>query len=101
MGATSEQLLALRDHRSRVFDAVRDSLVDQLAIEPEEISPDADLVLDLAIESIDAIDVLASLERTLGVTMRVREFMGVRTIGDLVDCIVKVLGSASVTTPDR
>lgn len=50
-----------------VFDKIRDALVDALAVEPEEVTPDATLTGDLGAESIDFLDIVFRLEKTFDI----------------------------------
>lgn len=50
-----------------VFEAVRTALVDALGVEEEDVVPEATLLGDLEAESIDLLDILFRLERSLGV----------------------------------
>jgi acyl carrier protein len=47
--------------------AVRDAVAEALALEPEEVSPEATLTDELGAESIDLLDVLFRIERSTGV----------------------------------
>lgn len=53
--------------RETVVNAVDAAMVDALGVEPEEVTPDATLLGDLGAESIDLLDILFRLERSLGV----------------------------------
>lgn len=49
--------------RQEVYEHVRDTLVEALAVEPDEISEDATLTGDLGAESIDFLDIVFRLEK--------------------------------------
>jgi len=53
--------------REDIFANVRDTLVDALAVEPEEVSEDATLTGDLGAESIDFLDIVFRLEKSFNV----------------------------------
>lgn len=52
--------------RSDIFDKVRDVLVDALAVDEDEVTPEAKLISDLGAESIDILDISFKLEQTFG-----------------------------------
>ncbi|HYE02833.1 MAG TPA: phosphopantetheine-binding protein, partial [Phycisphaerales bacterium] len=53
--------------RDEVFDKVRDVLVDALAVDEEDVTPEASLVRDLGAESIDFLDIVFKLEQAFGI----------------------------------
>ncbi|MCA9304350.1 MAG: acyl carrier protein [Phycisphaerales bacterium] len=52
--------------RSEIFDKVRDLLVDALAVDDDEVTPEATLIGDLGAESIDILDISFKLEQEFG-----------------------------------
>ena len=52
--------------RSEVFEKVRDVLVDALAVDEDEVTPEATLMGDLGAESIDILDIQFKLEQAFG-----------------------------------
>ena len=53
--------------RDEIFSKVRDTLVDALGVDDDEVSPDATLVGDLGAESIDFLDIVFRLEKNFNV----------------------------------
>ena len=53
--------------RDEVFQKVRDVLVDALAVDEDEVTPDASLVNDLGAESIDFLDIVFRLEKAFAI----------------------------------
>lgn len=49
--------------RDEIYDKVRDVLVDVLAVDEDEVSPEATLTGDLGAESIDFLDIVFHLEQ--------------------------------------
>lgn len=68
--------------RSRVFDVVRVTITEVLALDEAEVRLEHSLERDLGAESIDLLDLLFRFQRTLGVKMR-REDIGPMLRGDL------------------
>ena len=50
-----------------VFEKIRQLIADQLEIDPEQITPETDLMLDLNADSLDAVDVLTEIEDEFGI----------------------------------
>ncbi len=53
--------------KEEIFEKVRDVLVDALAVDEDEVKPDATLVGDLGAESIDFLDIVFKLEKTFNI----------------------------------
>ena len=53
--------------KEEIFNGVKDALVDALAVDDDEVSPDATLVGDLGAESIDILDIIYRLEKNFGI----------------------------------
>jgi acyl carrier protein len=53
--------------RGEIFNNVRDTLVDALAVEPEEVTEAATLTGDLGAESIDFLDIVFRLEKSFDI----------------------------------
>ena len=50
-----------------VFEKIRNLIAEQLEIDPEIITMDTDLMLDLNADSLDAVDVLTQIEDEFGI----------------------------------
>lgn len=53
--------------KEEIFEGVKEALVDALAVDDEDVTPDATLVGDLGAESIDILDIIYRLEKTFGI----------------------------------
>ncbi len=54
-------------NREEIFENVRDTLVDALAVEPDEVTEGATLTGDLGAESIDFLDIVFRLEKSFDI----------------------------------
>jgi acyl carrier protein len=63
---------------------LREVLVTEFEIEPELITPDAHLVDDLDIDSIDAVDILARMRELTGKNLEAEALKDIRTVADVV-----------------
>lgn len=52
--------------RSEIYDKVQEVLVDALAVDEDEVTPEASLIVDLGAESIDILDISFKLEQAFG-----------------------------------
>ncbi len=52
--------------RNEIFQKVQEVLVDALAVDEDEVTPEASLTGDLGAESIDFLDIVFKLEQTFG-----------------------------------
>ncbi|MEZ6059043.1 MAG: acyl carrier protein [Planctomycetaceae bacterium] len=50
-----------------IFDTVRDTLVDALGVDDDEVTPEATLIGDLGAESIDFLDIVFRLEKNFDI----------------------------------
>lgn len=53
--------------RDEIFDNVRETLVEALAVEPDEVTEEATLQGDLGAESIDFLDIVFRLEKSFSI----------------------------------
>jgi acyl carrier protein len=53
--------------KEQVFEKVRDVLTNSLAVDPDEVTPDAKLSDDLGAESIDYLDITFQLEKAFNI----------------------------------
>lgn len=53
--------------RQEIFENVRETLVDALAVEPDEVTEEATLTGDLGAESIDFLDIVFRLEKSFNI----------------------------------
>lgn len=67
-----------------VLNHLRDVLAAEFEIDPQSITPEAHLLDDLDIDSIDAIDILARLREFTGKELPAEALKNVRTVGDVI-----------------
>ena len=53
--------------KEEIFSGVKEALVDALAVDDEDVTPDSTLVGDLGAESIDILDIIYRLEKNFGI----------------------------------
>ena len=70
-----------------VLDKMKDILVEQLECNPEAITMESLLVDDLGADSLDAIDIVMSVEDTFKVEVPDEIIEKIETVGDIVNYI--------------
>lgn len=70
-----------------VFDKVKEILVEQLDINGDEITMDSLLVDDLGADSLDAIDIVMSVEDEFKIEVPDEIIEEIATVGDIVNFI--------------
>ena len=78
--------------RSEIEAKVRNFMIEDLEIDEEKINPDANLMKDLGIDSIDFIDIVVIVEKTFGVKIKSEEMAGVDTFSKFCDYIESKVG---------
>ena len=64
---------------------------DMFELDPDALSEDAKLYEELDIDSIDAVDLIVELKAYTGRKIGPEDFKNVRTVGDLVTALDKLL----------
>ncbi|HEY9897988.1 MAG TPA: acyl carrier protein [Pantanalinema sp.] len=79
------------------MDPLETYLVNLLArsakVAPEAIGPDADLFMDLGIDSLEGLKVLAQIEERYGVLIPDHELMEMNTLGKIRSAIERAMAS--------
>lgn len=70
-----------------VLDKMKDILVEQLECDPEDITMESLLVDDLGADSLDAIDIVMSVEDTFKVEVPDEIIEKIETVGDIVNYV--------------
>lgn len=80
--------------RDEIFNLIVDGLTSTFQIDRARVTPEATLYEDLDIDSIDAVDLAAKLQRETGMRMSPEVFKSVRTVADLATALEKLLTNA-------
>ncbi|MDP2698566.1 acyl carrier protein [Thalassospira sp.] len=79
--------------RDDVYQQLRDYLVDLFEVPAEDITPNARLMEDLDLDSIDAVDLIVKFQEITGKKIPALEFRSVRTVDDVVEKIHVLVSS--------
>jgi len=77
--------------KDEILEQIKVSLAGLFEIDPARITLAARLNEDLEIDSIDAVDLLDGLRRQTGRKISAEDFRSVRTVGDLVEAVYKLV----------
>ena len=69
------------------YEMVRGVLIEEFELDPMSVRPEASLVDDLGIDSIDAVDLLVRLKEITGKQVPPDRFRTVRSVGDVVSVL--------------
>jgi len=68
-----------------VFEKVKKVIVEELSVkDPSIITEDTDLAADLGADSLDAVEIIMSLEEEFDLQINDEEAQNIKTVGDLV-----------------
>ncbi len=70
-----------------VFEKVREILIDQLDVEEDAVTLDANIQNDLGADSLDIVDLVMSLEEEFDCEIPDEEIENIKTVGDIVKYI--------------
>ena len=75
--------------REEIIEKVNEFLIDEFEIDEGALKPDAHLINDLGIESLDFVDIVVTIEKEFGFKVKREEITEVRTLEDLYTYIEK------------
>ncbi|HUY99640.1 MAG TPA: acyl carrier protein [Thermomicrobiaceae bacterium] len=70
-----------------VFERVRNVVAEQLGVDPEKVTPDAEFVQDLNADSLDLVELIMQLEEEFGVEISDEDAENIVTVGDALEFI--------------
>jgi len=74
--------------QEEVYDKIASVLVEEFEVEEDDINLDANLFTDLELDSLDAIDLMVTLDKELGIEIKTEEMKDLRTIKDVCDFVL-------------
>jgi acyl carrier protein len=81
--------------KEEIFASVRDLLMREFDLGRDEIRPSTHLIMDLDLDSIDAIDLAVRLEEETGYTLQEEELRSLQTVADVVELVFGKLNAAA------
>jgi acyl carrier protein len=83
--------LASATTKEEIYYQVISILHEMFELDREKITPEANLYMDLDIDSIDAVDLAVKLKELTGKRLQPEVFKSVRTVQDVVDALAGLL----------
>ncbi len=78
---------------SSVMEKLRDIVVEELGVSPEDVKPEARFIEDLGADSIGVMELVMKLEEEFGMKIPDEDVEKLRTVGDAVKYIEERLSS--------
>ena len=72
-----------------IFEKVKDIVVEQLGVEPDDVTMESSFVDDLGADSLDIVELIMALEEEFNMEIPDEEAEKIATVGDVVDYIKK------------
>ena len=69
--------------REEIVQIVNQFFVEEFEIDSNALKPEAELVQDLGIESLDFVDIVVIIEKEFGFKVKREEMINVRTLNDM------------------
>jgi acyl carrier protein len=66
---------------------VKDIIVEQLGVKPEQVTPEAKFIEDLGADSLDTVELVMALEEEFGQEIPDEEAEKLQTVGDVIKYI--------------
>lgn len=74
--------------REEIVSTINNVFEESFEIEPERLVPDANIFLDLGLDSLDTVDLVVAIQKKFGVQVRDDERVrSIRTLGDVYQFI--------------
>ncbi len=73
--------------KSDIIEKIKDVLVDEFEIEKEFITPEANLIETLKIDSLDLVDLVVVIEKNFGFKVKGEEMVNVKTFQDFYNYV--------------
>jgi len=70
-----------------LFDEVKEVIVEQLNVSPDEVKPESKLVEDLGADSLDVVEMIMALEEKFEIEIPDSEAEKIQTVQDIVNYI--------------
>ncbi len=75
--------------KEEIFEKLKELVVDQLGVEEDEVTMEANMQDDLGADSLDVVDLVMSVEEEFGVKIADEELENMKAVGDIVEYIVE------------
>ncbi|MGF6905662.1 acyl carrier protein [Fusobacterium sp. PH5-44] len=70
-----------------MLDKIREIVVEQLGVEPDQVTPEANFVEDLGADSLDTVELVMAFEEEFGVEIPDTEAEKIKTVQDILNYV--------------
>ena len=74
----------MADTSKTVFDRIKDIIVEQLGVNPDQVKSEARFIEDLAADSLDTVELVMAFEEEFGAEIPDEDAEKLQTVGDAV-----------------
>lgn len=74
--------------QEEVYIKIKSVLMDEFEVEEDAVAMEANLFTDLELDSLDAIDLMVTLDKELGIEIKTEEMQDLRTIEDVCNFVL-------------
>ena len=75
---------------SQIADRVKEIIVDKLAVDENEVTPEASFTTDLGADRLDTVELIIELEKDFEISIPEDEAQKIQTVGDAIAYIENV-----------
>lgn len=73
--------------KEEIYEKIKSALVEEFEVEEDSISMESNLFTDLELDSLDAIDLMVTLDKELGIEIKTEEMQDLRTVEDVCNFV--------------
>jgi acyl carrier protein len=77
------------------FEKVKEIIIEQLDVEPDQVTENASFIEDLGADSLDTVELVMALEENFDIEIPDEDAEKIKTVRDAVEYIDEHVGSAS------
>ena len=70
-----------------IFEELKDLISNELGVKNDSITMESDLVADLGADSLDAVELIMTIEDQFGITVDDKDAQSLQTVGQIVEYI--------------
>jgi len=79
--------------QDEIYEKIKNVLIEEFEVEADDISMEANLFTDLELDSLDAIDLMVTLDKKLGIEIKTEEMQDMRTVQDVCTFVLSMTGN--------
>jgi len=77
----------MSDNKKPTLERVKDIIVEQLGVNPDQVKPEARFIEDLSADSLDTVELVMALEEEFGTEIPDEDAEKLQTVGDAIKYI--------------